>query len=244
MTEFSKILTHPEKDNIITQLVSGKTPKEVNDYLKDKYTAPEQKHLVLSQNILKEFTDKHINLYAQLEKDIQAQHGDKLHTKTPPSVKNNKLYQERLAELVGKEIDIINSLEKIVHMLEQRLEQVFDATQLEPENTKNDFVLIKLHDSLMVALEKYDKIKNNRPDQVIQHNVTIQTIENHTLIFQEAIRETLMEFDPETASKFLDSFTTKLNQLEAPKEKKIIDIDKRLAEVSSFSERIETKFED
>lgn len=246
MTDLSKILTHPEKDFIISELVSGKTAKNVNQYLALKYTKPEQKHLIISSNILKEFVDKHINLYEQLEKDLQAQHEGKLNTKIPESLLKNKTYQERLVELAGKEIDVVKSLEKIVFMLEQRLEQLFDKTQIDPNDTKDDYTLIKIHDSLMIALEKYDKIKNNKPDHVIQHNVTIQQMESHSMIFQEAIRETLAEFDAETSSRFMDLLGTKLSQLKpAPiQEHKFTDVDMRLTDVKQLSESIEAKFED
>lgn len=242
---FSGILTHPEKDFIISELVSGKTPKEINQYLKVKYTKPEQKHLVLSANILKEFIDKHINIYNQLEKDLQDQQSGQLNTKVPASLLSNKTYQERLVELAGQEIDVIKSLERIVIMLEQRLEQVFDKMQINPSDTGNDdYILIKIHDSLMSAVEKYDKYKNNRPDMVVQHNVSVQMVENYTMVLQEAIRETLMQLDPDTASRFMDIFSDKLNKLKLPTSEDKSDVKIRLSDVKQLEEKIEANLQE
>lgn len=241
---FSSIITHPEKDIIIEKLVTGTTPKDVNQYLKLKYPKPEQKHLIVSVAILKEFSEKHINMYAQIEKDLKSQSEGKLNVKISDSLLNNKTYQERIAELAGKEVDVVRSLERIVLTLETRLEQIFDKTQQNPEDTKDDFTLIKLHDSLVSVLEKYDKIKNNKPDQIIQHNVTVQMVESHTMIFQEAVREALMQFDADTASRFMDVFIEKLNNKKLPGEEKRVDVNKRLSEVKQLEQIIEANLEE
>ena len=65
-----------------------------------------------------------------------------------------------------------------IHIVKARLEQIYDKVQQNPENTKPDYVLIKYIELLNQTAEKYDRIVNNAPDQIIQHNITIQTIKS------------------------------------------------------------------
>lgn len=51
--DYSKIINHPDKQWIITKFSSGESAKSIASYLKAKYELPEEKHLVLSENLLK-----------------------------------------------------------------------------------------------------------------------------------------------------------------------------------------------
>ena len=52
--------------------------------------------------------------------------------------------------------------------------------------------MVKYYDLLFQAIEKADKIINDRPDQRIEHT-HIHMIEDYSVAFQEAIRELLLE---------------------------------------------------
>jgi hypothetical protein len=217
MTDFDKLLTHPEKSEIVSRLINGESPKDIATYLKLKYNGLDQKHLQLNQHMLKEFKDSKINLYEAIEKDVKDHKVGKFKNKEiSESLINNKTYRERIAELADEKIDVEKSLERCVIMVEQRVEQIFDKTQMNPLSTKNDHILIKLQETLMRGLDTYDKIKNNRPDQVIQHNFTVQMLDQHVGMFQEAVREILMEMNPEDASRFIEKLSAKMEKIKAP----------------------------
>lgn len=212
--DFSKIINHPDKDRIITKLVGGDPPKTVSEFLKFKYDDPGESHLRLPINLLTEFKDKYLDRYKFLEKVVKDQQDGKLDKKIADSLLNNKSFRDRLAELADEKIDLKKKIVQVLAIIEQRAEQVFDAIQQNPSNFKGDYVLIKYLELLVNAVEKGDKVINERPDMLIQHNISIQLIEQHSLMFQEAIRETLKKFDPEVSVMFMDLLTQKLAELQ------------------------------
>lgn len=237
MSDFSKILDHPNKDLIITKLVSGDDPKDVSQWLKLKYDGKDETHLRLPATLLQEFVDKYTDQYkflAQVKKD---QLDGKLDKKVYDSLLNNKAWKERLAEAADGEIDIKKKIQQLVVMIEARAEQVFDRIQQNPGNFKGDYVLINYFDKLITALEKADKIVNERPDMLIQHNQSIYVIEQHSVAFQEAIKRVLIQLDPATSARFMELLNEELGKIKerdiAPKPKSIEErkeqVDKLLA---------------
>lgn len=243
MSGYQKILDHPDKNNIISKLASGESAASVSEYLKLKYSEKDQKHLRLSSKLLSGFIDKYLNQYEHLEKIVSDQKQGKLDKKLAASIINNKTWNERLAEKVDAELDIKLKVMQVLTLLEARAEQVFDSIQENPANFKGDYVLIKYFELLFNALEKCDKVVNERPDQVIEHNYSIKLVERHSVVLQNAIREVLSEMDPDIASLFLDKLSDKLRELEEPEEevKKTIGI-KQVENL--LPEHIEAEFQE
>jgi hypothetical protein len=216
-TDFGKILSHPEAESIISKLVSGISPKDIAEYLKIKYQDKDQQHLRLSAAVLKEFIDSNLDLYQTLNNDIKAVKNGTLDTKKiSAALKNNKTYQERLIDMADDEIDIKKMMRSVYIMLSSRMEQVFDKVQSNPENLKPDYALIKYFETMLNYVDKFDKIVLRNPDQVVQHNVTVQVMDQYVAVMQDAIRETLAEIDPDAAFLFLEKFNTKLSGLQLP----------------------------
>lgn len=236
--DFSKLLNHPLKDEIISKLVTGVSPKNVADWLKLKYPDKDQSHLRISSSNLKDFADNNLDLYNQLRNDINDSSSDQQNKQIAESLRNNKTYQERMTELADTEIDIKQIIKETVMMVRARAIQVFDKIQENPQNTKPDYALIKWFETLINASEKYDKIVNEAPDQIVQHNFTMQMVENHTAVFQEAIRETMMEIEPEMAFLFMEKFNQKMQSFKEPEEKPIGQ-EKRLAEAKILNTIVE-----
>ena len=214
---FDRILSHPEVESIISKLTSGISAKDVAEYLKIKYQAKEEVHLRLSAASLKEFMDQNLDLYNTLNNDIKAVKNGTLDTKKiSAALKNNKTYKESMIDMVDEEIDIKKMMKSIYVMLTSRMEQVFDKIQENPTNLKPDYALIKYFETMMNYVDKFDKLVLRNPDQVIQHNVTVQVMDQYVAVMQDAIRETLAEIDPDSAFLFLEKFNTKLSGLQLP----------------------------
>lgn len=218
MSDFLKILDHPEKDKIVGKLISGEPSSKVAEYLKIKYPHKDEVHLRISSKLLKEFTDKYLDQYDSLDKIIEAEKNNKLDKKIAQSLINNKTWQERIAETADLEIDIKKKIAQVLTIIEARTEQVFDQIQQKPEAFKGDYVLIKYFEVLFNAMEKFDKIVNERPDQVVEHNYNIQMVQQHSAVLQEAIRDVLREMDPEYSALFLDRLNERMRELEDPTE--------------------------
>jgi hypothetical protein len=242
--DFSKLLDHPDNEAIVSKLVTGEPVKDVAEWLKIKYDRPEQSHLRLPTTLLKQFLDSNLDLYSTMRVDLDQVKSGTINRKVAASLKNNKTYQERLAEVAGNEIDIKNTLQNIVNIIQVRVEQVFDKMQQNPENMKPDYVLIKWFEVLLNSTEKLDKIVNNRPDTIIQHNINVQTMEQHTAVVQDAIRETLAEMDPDAAFSFIEKINQKMAGLKAPEQQAVLSQEKRLQEAQLLTSIVTDKIED
>lgn len=234
MTDIDKLINHPEKDKIIGKLFSGESPREVAQYLKIKFHGKDEQHLRLSGAFLKEIVDKYFSQYKMLDQIIADEKSGKLNSKLAESLINNKVWQERMHENLDKEIDLKKRIQQMIFAIEARAEQVFDKIQENPGNFKGggDYILLKYFDLLINALEKADKIINERPDKLIQADITINMVEQHSVVFQEAIREVLLELDPEISAMFMDAVTRKLAKLRetgaVPIERHMDDLEKLL----------------
>lgn len=238
--DFALIVDHPDYEEIVTKIVSGVNVKDISQWLKVKYNDKEQRHLQLSATLLQDFVNKHVDLESQLRNDILAKKTGNLGLtdhKIANSLQNNKTYQERVLELASEEIDLKKLVAELVLTCKARMEQVFDRIQENPSNQKGDYVLIKYFETLFIAVEKFNKIVNDAPDQVIQHNITIQAIEQHTAIFQEAIRETLALIDAESALLFIEILTDKMRAMKAPIQV-VAPVEERTAEAKLLRESI------
>lgn len=213
--DFSEILAHPDHETIASKLATGDSTKAVNQWLRIKYPDKEQKHLIIPVTVLQEYADKYINcMMDQVRNDLLAtKRGEKIEKKLAASLLNNKTYQERLNEAVDQEIDIKKEIRNIGIIIRARAEQIFDVIQNNPNNIKVDYTLIKWCEMLLSWAEKFDKIHNNAPDQIIQHNISVQHVEQNIAVFQEAIRETLAQLNPEVSLLFMEIFSKKMNDI-------------------------------
>lgn len=214
-TDFTKIATHPEIKTIISKLVSGESPKLVSNYLKDKYPKPDEGHLRIPATQLQEFLDSYADHNGYVKKIVQRDTDSKLDKKIAESLLDTAPWKERVLEGVEKEINYIDKLNAVVTILEKRAEQLFDLIQSDPENTRTDYVFTKYMEQLMIAIEKADKIKNDKPDVRVEHTYTVQMVEQQTVAFQEAIRRVLERMGPEYTSIFMDMLAEEMNKLRA-----------------------------
>lgn len=240
----TKILEHVDREEILSKLILGISEADIHEWLKAKYTNASESKFVLPERTLKIFKDNYLDLYTYIKDDI-------LKTKemlaSPDkeielAVKNNKSYKEKMLELADKEIDIKTMIAGMISAIETRAAQVFDSIQDDPRNMRTDRVLIEWFELLGNTLEKYHKIVNNVPDQVIQHNVTIQAMDQHVNVIIEAIRETLLQFDVQTSLYFMEIFNEKISKLRAPTiNKELASPEVRLAEAKILNENINNK---
>jgi hypothetical protein len=237
--DFSNILSHPNSEEIISRLVIGDDPKEIAQWLKIKYSEKEQKHLHLSAKVLQEYASKHLDLVGQLRQDltiVKSGSDDKMQKQLSASLLNNKTYRQRVLELADTEIDIKKIVSELVMLCKDRMEQIFDRIQENPTHLKNDYLLVKYFETLFVAVEKYDKIHNNAPDQIIQHNITVQHIDQQVAMLQEAVRKTLAKMDSEASLIFMEYYIEELSKLQAEKLPSPVTVENRQADAKILSE--------
>jgi len=238
-----KILDHPDKDEIIAKLVLDYPPKDINEWLKAKYTNVSESKFVIAEKSIKTFKDSYLDVYNMIREDmIKTKQAIATSTEDQMelAIKNNPTYKSKMLELAGKEIDVRQMVAHLCLAVETRLGQVFDVIQEDPRNinTRVDRVLIEYGELLGGILEKYYKFTEAPADQIIQHNVTLQVVDQHISVFHDVIREVLSQMDLETSLYFMEVFNEKMAKLKPPVPEVIPNTDMKLAEAKILNETI------
>lgn len=221
---WAKILNHLDRDEIISKLSIGILPQDIHDWLKGKYSLAGERKYVLSIQALKSFQSNYFDFYQTLKNDFATVRAAPLATtdQLDLAVKNNPSYKNALVGVLNEEIDLKAAISRLCIAVETRLGQIHDIIQEEyyndPRsiNVKVDRLMIEYINAFSPLLEKANKIINEAPDQIVQHNVTVQHIDQHIGVFYEAIRETLSEMNLEHSMVFMESFNAKLKKLQDP----------------------------
>lgn len=234
-----RILGHPDRDDIISKLVGGESPLVVHEWLKSKYTHASETKFALTVESLKQFQDKHLDMYMHLREDILATiHAPKsIDIQLSERINKNKKYKDKLAELTTHEIDIKKIVSSAVQKLELRIDQMYEMMQDDPANFKIDNTLIQWFNTLLTAIEKANKLINDAPDQVVQHNHTVLIADQQTAVIIDCLRELLKGMDYEQSLRFMDLYNEKIGSVKLPEEHRPIATEIRLAEAKLLNEK-------
>lgn len=246
-TALEKILHHPDKDEIISKLVIGIAPKDIHEWLEMKYSNVSEAKFVIAEKSVKSFKDNYLDVYTIIKEDfLKAKTA--LVTGTADeqltlSVSENNSYKNLVLQTVGKELNLKDAIYGLIRVVETRLGQIHDSIQEDPRNINSrvDRVLIEYVDKLGALLEKAYKIALGGPDQIVQHNITVQHIDQHTSIFYEAIKRVLSKMDLESSMYFMEIFNEEMSKLKDPNNRQIQPVEERLAEVKVLNETINKK---
>ena len=244
---YKKILEHPDKDEIIGKLVIGVSPIDINDWLKIKYTNVSEAKFVLSEKIIKSFKDNHLDFYNDMLQDLSS---TKLAVATNTqdqielAVKGNPAYKDALLRVANNELNIEKTMAIMAINVETRMAQVFDTIMDDPRNinTKVDRLFADYAEILGNLLDKYHKWKEKPvADQVVQHNVTLQVVDQHISVFHDVIKKFLSQMDTEASMYFLEVFNEEFSKLKPPVPDAGPSQEMKLAEVKLLNETINTK---
>jgi len=245
-TAMIKILDHPDREEIISKLVIGIPGKDIHDWLKATYTNVSDNKFVLSEKAIKTFQDNYLDMYTYLKEDI-AKTKTAITNNTSETlelaVRNNSAYKTAMLEMAGQEIDAKKMIINLCFAIETRMAQVFDSIQQDPNNinTRIDRLMIEYANTLGVVLEKYYKFVEHAPDQIIQHNITLQAVDQHISIFHDVIKDILSQMDVESAMYFLEVFNERMSKLKNPSDAMQLSPEAKLAEVKVLNEDIHKK---
>lgn len=241
-----KILDHPDKDEIISKLVIDIPTKDIYDWLKSKYTNVSEAKFVIAEKSIKSFKENYLDIYSMIQEDLSKTRSA-ITTSTEDnlqlSIKNLPAYKNIMLQTVNEELDIRKIIKGLCIAIETRLSQVFDEIQEDPRNinTRVDRLLIDYAEVLGNILEKYYKFTESPADQIVQHNVTLQVVDQHISVFHDVIREVLSQMDLETSLYFMEVFNEKMAKLKAPDKETGTNSEMRLAEAKLLNETINKK---
>lgn len=242
-----KFLDHPDKDEIISKLAIGISAKDICEWLKSKYPNQHETKYHLSEPNVKKLKEEFIDIYDVIKDDVLKvkQSSDiELNNQLNLAVKNSSAYKSAIIALAEEKVDVKKMLVNMIVAIESRTAQVFDKIQEDPEILKSDRILMEWFDRLGNMLEKYWKYVEQVPDQIIQHNVTVQAIDQHVNLFQDVIKEVLAEMDLEASMLFIEKFNQKFSKLKESQiqsNQSAANNELKLAEVKVLNEEINKK---
>lgn len=249
-TQVDKLLEHPDKDELIAKLINDTTPKQINEWLKVKYSTVGESKLVLSEKYLKDFKDEYLDLYQKIKEDIYNTKFSKASAdeKVNLVLTNNSAYKKRILELADGKIDMERMITNLILNIEDRVAILFDTMREDPDKFRNDRALVEWCNSLGDMVERlYNMQRQDRIDVEATQNITnntqinIQILDEHVTSFYDVFRDTLKELDMEQSMKVMDIFNSKLNKIKEIKNKKELSVDQHLAEVKLLSENVQKK---
>lgn len=241
-----KILQHPDRDEFISKCVMGFSEKDIFEWLSSKYTNVSEAKFVISEKNIKLFKKNYLDVYSIIQEDLAKTKSAIVNSTEDElqfAVNNSQAYKEIIKRTANEELDIRKIVKNLCVAIETRLGQVFDEIQEDPRNinTKIDRVFLEYAEVLGNILEKYYKFTESPADQVVQHNVTLQVVDQHITVFHDVIKEVLSQMDLETSLYFMEVFNDKMNKLKPPDEKVIVPTEVRLAEAKLLNENINKK---
>jgi hypothetical protein len=240
------VIEHPDKDEIITKLLSNVSVSDIHEWLEAKYVNVNENKFVLSEKVISTFQKDYLDMYSIIRDDVAKTKSNKItaEEELKQEIQGSPTYHKILEQYANNEVDIKIIVKKLVATIETRAAQVFDQIQDDPLNNRGDRILIEWFNTLITVLEKYDTILNGNPDQInIQNNINIQIVDEHINVVYNIIKEILAKLDYDTSLLFIDMFNEEMKKLEPLKEKVIIPQQERIKEAKILNEVIAGKLE-
>jgi hypothetical protein len=243
---YKKILEHPDKDEIISKLVMGISTKDINEWLRDKYTSINEPKFIISEKIIKSFQATYLDFYNDIHQDLSktktaivSSTEDQLEL----AVKGNSAYRSAMVKMAKGELDIRQIIATLAFNIEARIVQIFDEIQEDPRNinTRVDRLLLEYADTLGGLLDKFHKFTEVPVNQVVQHNVTLQVVDQHISAFHDVMKEVLAQMDLETSLYFMEVFAQKMAKFKMPEKDGLPSTEMKLAETKLLNETINQK---
>lgn len=219
MSPKNKILTHPDKDELIKLLSDGTPVRKISDMLEERYPKKHQAHLRVSFPTLQEFKTAHLNLKGKIASDVQKEQTRSSkewiqHEEIEASLDKNNAYQEAISKIANSELDSRREILKIFALVESRLELLYNKVNSKEVIRNDEEKLLQSYiDQLMRVMDQYKKYIDGFKETT-EHNVNITIATSQVNLLREAIRETLSDCDPSLAVKFMEKIYNKMRQLD------------------------------
>lgn len=223
----SKVLRHPDKEDIIARLISGDSVKEVDNWLKSKY--PRKKRLHISYMTLQKFRSENLNLRGEVLEDIKNKRSevDKASAAAEAKmiIESSSAYQDKINEIASNEMDVTRRLLEIESLVNSRIKYYYDLLN-NGGSLREDKIFLEYISALKGIMQDWKKYIEGVADQKIEHNVSVSVINNHAEILKSAVLDVLNEMNPELVGIFIDRVSSRMREmnLEETRQVGVIDV--------------------
>ena len=211
-----KVLRHPDRDLIIQWLGEGRSVRDVEKLIAERYSKPNQAKLRIGSATLNDFRKNYLNVEGKVSRDVQevaARTLFKQQEREKELARKSPAYQELLKEAAAKEIDVTNEILKVFTVIEARIEDLYnELTSGGRTDNEKERVFQTYLGQFMKVLEQHKKYVEGYKEQV-DVNVNVTVMSEQIAIMREAIREILGEVDPTLIPIFMEKLNSKMKTL-------------------------------
>lgn len=245
-TTLKKIIEHPDKDEIISKLIIGISSKDIYDWLSAKYSNVNEAKFIISEKSIKSFKDNYLDIYSLIKEDLaktKVALANSAEDDLNLSISNLPAYKKIVLKTVNEELDIRKIIKQLCFVIEHRLAQVFDEIEENPRDIdpKVDKVLTEYALTLSGILEKYHKFTEAPADHIVQNNVTLNVVDQHSSIFHDIIKNILCEIDVDASLYFVERYNQEMSKVKFLEKDAPVTSEVRLTEAKLLSQTINEK---
>lgn len=213
--EGSKILRHPDREEIVKKLINGESVKQIEKWLKGKY--PRTKRLHVSYMTLQKFRAQNLNIKGELLEEVKKAKEEfeqvSVDTQLRELTTNSNAYQDKIKEIASKELDVTRRLLEMDKIISSRIEYYYNILAA-GGSIKHDKIFIEYISMLKSIMQDWKKYVEGFADQKIEHNVNVQVVNTQVSILKEIVFETLQEMSPDLVPVFIDRVNRKLSGMD------------------------------
>ncbi len=210
----NKVLRHPEREEIMERLLKGDSVKSVEKWLKSRH--PKTKRLHISYMTLQEFRKEHLRLDGEILQDIKDSR-NKLNQKEEEREEsalliNSKAYQNKINEIVNRELDVTQKMLEMEKLISSRLEFYFNTIHnSESIGVKEEKLFLELIAAQRETLRDWKKYVEGVADKKIEHNININVVNEQITVLKNVVFEVLNELDPKLIPIFAEKVSSRLD---------------------------------
>lgn len=214
MVEGSKVIRHPDKDELLKMLLNGDSVKRIEAWLKNKY--PKSKRHHISYMTLQKFRSENLNIKGNLLEDIKEKFKtDELASigaETRLAVQSSSEYQAKINEIVSKEMDVTKKLLEMEKLISSRMEFYFN-TLAAGGNIQQDRIFLEYLNTMRSVMQDWKKYIEGFADKKIEHNINVSVVDDQLKIMKEVVVDVLREMEPSLVLVFMEKLNSKMSHL-------------------------------
>jgi len=238
----TRLLNHPDKEEIIQRLLAGVSPNSVYVWLQEKY--PTKKDYHLSVSTLSNFRKDYLNLDREATRAIKMEmkkkklglphnpdinsfkinafkeipdETDEMHAlRVKSTLLQSPTYREKLKNITEATLDGPRLIKELVSLLQSRLEVYFNevaTASTAGESLRADKMFAEYVSLMKDLIKDSKKIEDDYNAQPEDGTIQLNVVHEQVGIIRETIKELLVEFQPELALEFMDRLNKKMSVL-------------------------------
>jgi len=215
ITGYTKIITHPDKDEIVEKLIKGVSTRQVEAWLKSIYPTKKKLHVsfVSLQSFRKNYLKLEVEAIRVLQKEQKQLQVEKRHEQQQENVQKIQSYQVGLANYVQSSLlDYNAEILDLMNECKEGIRSLKDANAGKGSHLNHQAIaaylgklqdVVQMHNKMVESQEK--KAANRTSESVEQLNKKME-------ILVEAVKEAFNQTNPEGLYLFVQIVKDRMNE--------------------------------